>query len=333
MKESASVEAVAAAFDVLERMPQSMSLVCTQTGRVLRANAQGRERWSVGAKIDVQEFGASTWEAASESAPTRRRVVEREGGGLPLAGVHALPFCIDNQPPLVLCMTSTETLTPVIAGSLVDRLALMTRLYSLCPEDVVAAGAARAAEKTAGGVAVVEDARPGIARLKELLSWPVPLAATEHAVDMVVVANEMCRALEPVLAGVELTVHCDTASLVIGADLGMSRQLILALVLNAFTRTRTGGGRRMALQLDAVEPYVDLGVWDEGLPLTDQEFAAILEEDLSAPGSSPRTALDHARSLALGMGGDISLGSHEQRPSMNEVRVSFPALRASGSRG
>jgi hypothetical protein len=242
-----------------------------------------------------------------------------------MRGAQALPFQVEGEPECVFCVAASRSLPPVIAESLVDRFVLMTTLYAVCAaahnDGVADLGGDSEGEHVAGPIA------GELAALKELLSWPVPTETTPRAVDMVAVATEMWDVLGPLLVDVELSVKCDTASLVIGGDVGMSRQLILALALNAFIRTRSSGGRRMVLQLDAVDPYVDLGVWDEGNPLTDQEFAVVFAEDLSAAARLARTPLDHARSLALEMGGDISLGSHEREPSLNEVRVSFPALR------
>ena len=57
--------------------------------------------------------------------------------------------------------------------------------------------------------------------------------------------------------------------------------------------------------------------------MTDEEFAAFFERDVAAKAS--QSSLDHARDLALELGGDISLGSQERRSGVNEVRVSFPA--------
>lgn len=307
-----------------------MSLVSTGTNRVFRSNAQARGQWPAGAVVSPDTFGLSAWESVfstTSHAPQPSPQDQQEEDDPSTSGVYALPFSVDDESPLVLCVDLGEALSLFAATILVDRFVLMTRLYSVCAEDAPATDGVRTPvhrQRETGSLAHLE---PRLAQLKKMLAQPIQLVASAQGVDMVSVANEMRDVLKPVLVGVEVEVRCDAASLVIGGDIGMSRQLMLALLLNAFVRTRTGGGRRMVLKLDAVEPYVDLGVWDEGQPMTDEEFADFFEDDISGSGSWPRTSLDHARSLALGMGGDISLGSHEQRPSMNEVRVSFPALR------
>jgi hypothetical protein len=327
LMEIMSRDAVAAGFAVLDGMPQAMMMVCAQTGRVMRVNVRARERWAAGQCIEPGEFGLAAWEATSRSAAMFCAAIGSEGGDPSMRGAQALPFRVEGEPECVLCMAAPRSLPPVIAESLFDRFVLMTTLYAVCAAAHVDGAADVSGDSGGDHIAGLVTLGAEVSALKELLSRPVPTETTPRAVDMVAVANEMCDVLGPLLVDVELSVKCDTASLVIGGDVGMSRQLILALALNAFMRTRSSGGRRMVLQLDAVEPYVDLGVWDEGRPLTDQEFAAVFAEDLSAAARLARTPLDHARSLALEMGGDISLGSHEREPSMNEVRVSFPALR------
>ncbi|MGB1698789.1 MAG: hypothetical protein ACPHRO_02465 [Nannocystaceae bacterium] len=308
-------EVLAIAFEVVEAAPYGMWLLGVREARALHTNALAREGWSPEMLRNPTTVGLSAW----------TDLTEPEDGDTSATEAYALPFTDEGGGRLVFCVARSEDEDEEkhadIAKQLADRFTLMVRLYCACASDVLVSDGARASASAGRGL--TREVAPQLARIGAIVSGAGEASGVERGVDMVAVAHEISEILGGALRGVEVEVRAPGPSLWVEGDACRHSQLLLALLLNAVSRLRTPEESRLVIQLALVEPYVDVAVCDDGIPMTDEEFAAFFERDVAAKAS--QSSLDHARDLALELGGDISLGSHERRSGVNEVRVSFPA--------
>lgn len=145
----------------------------------------------------------------------------------------------------------------------------------------------------------------------------------EQPVNLITVAREVCQAVKGLLGAMELSVVGDAQVATIPSDAVGVRQLVLALLLDSLARVRAQPSAKIEIRVEPQAPYVDLVVADDGPGMSDEELAALFSEAIGSSRATSRASFQRAHTLALELGGDISVGEADAATMKNEVRVCF----------
>jgi signal transduction histidine kinase len=149
----------------------------------------------------------------------------------------------------------------------------------------------------------------------------------EYAVDTIplsAVVVELCSMVEPLLHAKRLTCDVDgilapgrTSAVVVRADRAKVQQILLNLLSNAIKFTDAGGVITIEAAVADTPPVAHIRVRDTGIGLTPEAAKGIFAPfvQVAAQGEGSGLGLTISRSLARGMGGDLTVESTVGRGS------------------